>query len=90
MAYFRRLLTIADQSVAYTRPYARYKGRRESLNVDSAGIGYYFGRHLSNLGYPVNLVNVGEATAFPAKFANLKAQLTGRCMSALRRAKSRA
>ena len=39
--------------------------RRESLNVDSAGIGYYFGRHLSDLGYPVNLVNIGEARAFP-------------------------
>jgi phage terminase large subunit len=49
--------------------------RLESVNVDSAGIGYYFGRHLSDLGYPVNFVNVGAATAFPAKFANLKAQL---------------
>jgi phage terminase large subunit len=54
---------------------APYKGRLESVNVDSAGIGYYFGRHLSDLGYPVNLVNVGAATSSPAKFANLKAQL---------------
>ena len=54
---------------------APYKGRLESVNVDTAGIGYYFGRHLSDLGYSVNFVNVGAATAFPAKFANLKAQL---------------
>jgi hypothetical protein len=52
-----------------------YKGRLESVNFDSAGIGYYFGRHLSDLGYQVSPVNVGAATAFPAKFANLKAQL---------------
>ena len=54
---------------------APYKGPLESVNVDSAGIGYYFGCHLADLGHPVNFVNVGEATSFPDKFANLKAQL---------------
>jgi len=54
---------------------APYKSRLESVNVDSAGIGYYFGRHLSDLGYLVNSVNVGAAPSSPAKFGNLKAQL---------------
>ena len=54
---------------------APYMSRLESVHVDTAGIGYYFGCHLSDLGYPVNHVNVGAATAYPAKFANLKAQL---------------
>lgn len=37
-----------------------FKSRMKVLNVDSIGIGYYFGLHLRDLGFPVQLVNVGE------------------------------
>lgn len=37
-----------------------YKNRMKVLNVDSVGIGYYFGLHLRDLKFPVQLVNVAE------------------------------
>jgi len=53
---------------------APYRGRLESLNVDAAGIGYYLGKHLEDLGYPVKLVNVGEASSDPERYRNSKAE----------------
>ncbi len=53
---------------------APYKGRIEKLNVDSAGIGYYMGKHLEDLGYPVRDINVGQTASDAEKYANLKAE----------------
>lgn len=47
----------------------------ESVNVDSAGIGYYMGQHLADVGFPVRLVNVGTVPTDPERYANLKAEL---------------
>lgn len=48
------------------------------VNVDSAGIGHYFGLALQDAGYTVRLVNVGESPTTDQqheKFANLKAEV---------------
>lgn len=51
-----------------------FRKRLRLVNVDSAGIGYYFAQHLSDVGFNVCFVNVG-ATAFDTdRFANLKAE----------------
>jgi hypothetical protein len=42
---------------------APYRSRLISVNVDAIGIGYNFGLHLRDNGYPVNNVNVGESSA---------------------------
>lgn len=47
----------------------------ERVNVDSIGIGYYMARHLTDAGYTVVDVNVGEAARDREKHANLKAEL---------------
>ncbi len=52
-----------------------WKQRLESVNLDSAGIGYYMGKHLEDEGYPVDFVNVGERPGDPEKYVNLKAEL---------------
>jgi ribosomal protein S27AE len=52
-----------------------YRGVLENVNVDSAGMGYYFARHLEDLGFPVTDVNVGEASSDSEKYVNLKAEL---------------
>ena len=44
------------------------------MNVDSIGIGYNFALHLQDLGFPIDLVNVGEPSRDPEKFANAKAE----------------
>jgi hypothetical protein len=49
--------------------------RFKSLNIDSAGIGYYFAKHFTDLGYNVNYINVGEGAYDTEHFANLKAEL---------------
>jgi len=54
---------------------ATWKNCIEKINVDSAGIGYYFARHLKDLGYPVQEVNVGQSPRDKEQFANLKAEL---------------
>lgn len=54
---------------------APYKNRLVEVNVDSAGIGYGFALHLDDHGYPVNFVNVGEATHDPERYFLLKGQL---------------
>jgi hypothetical protein len=52
-----------------------FKNRIQCLNVDTAGMGHYFARHLEDHGYPVVNVNVGESARDQDKFANLKAEL---------------
>jgi len=54
---------------------APFKDRLEEVNVDSAGVGHGFALHLEDHGYPVNFVNVGQATHSPEHFFLLKAQL---------------
>jgi hypothetical protein len=61
------------ECVAFLRPYREAK-RLDSVNVDAIGIGYNFGLHLEDLGFPVNLVNVGEAATDSERFANLKVE----------------
>lgn len=51
-----------------------YLARLQAVNVDSAGMGYYFGLHLRDVGLPVNLVNVGERTNDAERFTNLKGE----------------
>lgn len=51
------------------------KQKVKLLNVDSAGIGYYFGLHFRDLGYTVRLVNVGAEARNKRRFANLRAEL---------------
>ena len=53
---------------------APYKHRIETVAVDSVGLGYYFAKHLEDLGYPVRSVNVGEASSDPERYRNLKAE----------------
>jgi hypothetical protein len=57
--------------VAALRP---YKDKIEGLNVDSVGIGYNMARHLSDQGFPVTDVNVGEAPLDREKYVNRKAE----------------
>src|SRR5262249_20889338 len=54
---------------------AQYKERLETVNVDSAGIGHYLGKHLEDLDYEVRLVNVGQSASDTEKYPNLKAEL---------------
>ena len=51
----------------------QYRSRLESVNVDSIGIGYNFGMHLLDLGFPVQLLNVSESSYNSERFLNLKA-----------------
>jgi len=53
---------------------APFKARLEAVNVDSIGIGYNFALHLQDLALPVELINVGEPSRDPEKFANAKAE----------------
>jgi phage terminase large subunit len=39
----------------------RYRGRLAQVRVDSIGIGYNFGMHLRDQGFPVELINVSRA-----------------------------
>jgi phage terminase large subunit len=53
-----------------------FKDRLTEINYDCAGVGAYFATDLDSFGFlNVNGVNVGEATQFPDRFRNLKAQL---------------
>lgn len=54
---------------------APYGDRLEAVSVDSVGIGYYVAKHLEDLGYPVQMINVGEATSDRERYRNLKAEL---------------
>lgn len=53
----------------------RDKGQLRNINVDTVGQGYYFARHLEDLGFTnVVHINVGERAYDPERFANLKAE----------------
>lgn len=67
----------ADPRGAVVAALAPYRGRLDTVNVDSIGVGYHFARHLEDQGFPVTDVNVGERPTRNAqdKFANLKAEL---------------
>jgi hypothetical protein len=55
---------------------APYRDRLRTVAVDSAGLGYYFCRHLEDHGFAGKVadVNVGVAAAQPEKYANKKAE----------------
>jgi len=53
----------------------KWKSRLAAVNVDSIGVGYNFGLHLRDLGFPVQLINVGESSHNPERFLNLKSCL---------------
>jgi phage terminase large subunit len=57
--------------VAFLRSFGT---RLRSVNVDSAGIGHNFYLHLQDQGLSINPINVGQASNYPARFMNLKAQ----------------
>ena len=65
----------SDPRDAVTTFLAPWRGRLRTVRVDAAGIGYYFGRHLSDRGFPVEAVNVGNAARQPERFVNRKAEL---------------
>jgi phage terminase large subunit len=60
-----------------------YRSRLEVVNCDAAGIGYYFTKHLQDLGFTVAFINVGESAdenevfgfQEEQRYENLKAQL---------------
>jgi hypothetical protein len=52
-----------------------FKGRVETVNVDSVGIGFYMAQHLKDHGSPVQEVNVGERPRDTEKYYNLKGEL---------------
>jgi phage terminase large subunit len=54
---------------------APYKSRLASVKVDKVGVGAYFEKHFTDLGYETLGVNVGEAPYNAERFANLKAEL---------------
>jgi hypothetical protein len=51
-----------------------FRARFEAVNIDSIGIGYNFALHLQDLGFPIELINVGETSRDAEKFANAKAE----------------
>jgi phage terminase large subunit len=54
----------------------QFKDRLEEINFDRAGVGAYFADDFEHLGFRnVNGINVGEATRFPDRFRNTKAEL---------------
>lgn len=65
----------ADSRGKVARYLQPFRNRIERLSVDTIGIGEYFGRHLADLGFKVNAVNVGRPPHNKAKFKNLKAEL---------------
>jgi phage terminase large subunit len=64
----------ADARGAVAAALTPYRTRLEAVNVDAVGIGYYAARHIEDLGYPVRLVNVGEAAGDAERYRNLKAE----------------
>ena len=64
----------ADSRGEVTAFLAGFRERFEAVNVDSIGIGYNFALYLQDQGFPVELVNVGETSRDPEKFANAKAE----------------
>jgi murein DD-endopeptidase MepM/ murein hydrolase activator NlpD len=64
-----------DPRAAVKQELAPFKGRLKSVNVDSAGIGYYFYTDLLDAGYPCVGINVGASPRNKSRFLNLKAEL---------------
>jgi phage terminase large subunit len=58
--------------IAALRP---YKDRLKALNIDSAGIGYYFAKHLEDEGLPVTEINVGQKPKDSDVYFNRKAEV---------------
>jgi phage terminase large subunit len=53
-----------------------FKDRLVEINFDRAGVGAYFATDFESFGFiNINGINVGEATDFPDRYRNLKAQL---------------
>ena len=53
-----------------------FKDRLAEINFDCAGVGAYFATDFESFGFiNINGINVGEATDFPDRYRNLKAQL---------------
>jgi len=53
-----------------------FEDRLTEINFDCAGVGAYFAADFDSFGFMnVNAVNVGEASKFPDRFRNLKAEL---------------
>jgi hypothetical protein len=52
----------------------KWRSRLDEVNVDAIGIGYNFGMHLLDLGFPVGLLNVSESSHNSERFLNLKAE----------------
>jgi hypothetical protein len=67
--------TEADPRGTIAAALAPYRQRLEAVQVDAAGVGYYLGKHLEDLDYPVRLVNVGESSSQADRYRNLKAEL---------------
>lgn len=66
--------TSADARGDVVAALAPWRHRLETVNVDSAGIGYYLGKHLDDLDFPVRLVNVGQSASDGEKYANSKGE----------------
>ena len=54
---------------------ADYGPRVEHINVDATGIGYFFGHHLKDNGYKVNLINAQDPPSDPTRFADMKSEI---------------
>jgi len=53
-----------------------FKDRLVEINFDCAGVGAYFATDFESFGFiNINGINVGEATDYPERYRNLKAQL---------------
>src|SRR5208337_3241586 len=53
-----------------------FQDRLAEINFDCAGVGAYFATDFESFGFiNINGINVGEATDFPDRYRNLKAQL---------------
>ena len=63
-----------DARGAVTAALLPYQGRLGTVNVDSAGIGWYMAQHLAER-FPVEAINVGSSPVNPEHFVNLKAEL---------------
>jgi hypothetical protein len=53
----------------------RWRDRLKQVRIDSAGIGWNFFLHLRDQPFPVDPINVGEASSTPERFINKKAEL---------------
>lgn len=64
----------ADPRGAVVAALTPFRARLKVVNVDSAGIGYNFGLHLRDQGFPVELINVGQSPRDGERYRNHKAE----------------